>query len=930
MGSFQYSLCFIRKSILSVLFICSAMSLTLAQQQPSGGEITSGTVELMTGNDSLIVTSSVPCIKYQNFNKGYIESPLQLIQGKVAGLSISKPGGDPNGLYQIRLRGLSTVAGNPGPLVIIDGMTGGSLENVDPNDIESIRILKDGSASAIYGLRGLGGVIIITTKKGKAGSAVIEYNVSVTAETVARNNNAMNANEWRTLSKETGLGTDFGTSTDWFREIEQTAITQVHNISLSGGNDKTNYRTSINYRSGDGILLNTGYSQLNGRINLTQKALNDRFKLELNLSATERESKYGFAEAFRYASIYNPTAPVKSSAPSYAGYDGYFQQVVFDYYNPVSIIELNRNEGKNRLLNMSVKAGYEIVKGLTIDAFYSKQTTGALGGQYYSMKDYWGGMNRNGLASRREDNSSSQLLESTIRYSGNITSALNLNILAGYSYQDFSIEGFSAAGGDFLTDKFTFNNLSAALDFKYGKGTINSYKNLNKLSGYFGCINLDIKSTWFLTASARYDGSSRFASANKWGFFPAIGAGVDLSRVLGISVPDQFKLRVNYGITGNQPNDNYTSMLYQGSMGSFYYNGSYVPFFNAVNNVDAGLKPEKMGEFDAGFDFSLFRARLSGSFDYYTRTTSDLLFLATVPVPPNLYNQALVNLGKLRSSGLELTLNINVIKKADFSYNMTFTPSYIIDNSLVSLSGSFNGVEISYGKQDLGEMGSPGQNQVPLTRVEAGKPVGQILALVFKKIDTNGSIVYADANNNGMIDQADRQVVGNGLPKFLFGIGNEFSYRNWDLNVLVRGVLGHDLINSYRALYEVPNMISSYNLPETASDMRNASTHTFLNSFSGLLSSNDVENASFLCLDNLSLGYSFSLPVNSQFSKIRLYLAGNNLFYITRYKGADPNPRYADSSPDLGTYNNPLVPGVDRMNTWPRTRSVTFGANIVF
>jgi iron complex outermembrane receptor protein len=277
---------------------------------------------------------------------------------------------------------------------------------------------------------------------------------------------------------------------------------------------------------------------------------------------------------------------------------------------------------------------------------------------------------------------------------------------------------------------------------------------------------------------------------------------MDLSRVLGISVPDQFRLRVNYGITGNQPNDNYASMLYQGSMGSFYYNGSYVPFFNAVNNIDAGLKPEKMGEFDAGFDFSIFKSRFSGSIDYYTRTTTDLLYLATVPVPPNLYNQALVNLGKLRSSGLELTLDINVVKKTDFSYNMTFTPSYIIENSLVSLSGSFNGVEIRYGKQDLGEMGSPGQNQVPLIRVEAGKPIGQILALIFKKIDTNGSIVYADVNNNGIIDQVDRQVVGNGLPKFLFGFGNEFSYKNWDMNVLFRGVFGHDLINSYRALYE--------------------------------------------------------------------------------------------------------------------------------
>ena len=259
------------------------------------------------------VTSSIASVSSDEFNKGNVETPVQLIQGKVAGLSISKPGGDPNGSYDIRLRGLSTIGANLGPLIVIDGVIGGSLDNVDPNDIESINVLKDGSAASIYGTRGSSGVILVTTKKGKKGTAVVDYNVYMTAEMVAKNTDVMNATEWRALSSEVGLGTDFGQSTDWFKEIEQTGISQVHNISMSGGSDKTSYRASINYRDVQGIMIHTGNTQLNGRINISQKALNDKLTLDLNMGATERESQYGFDAAFRYATIYNPTAPVRSS-----------------------------------------------------------------------------------------------------------------------------------------------------------------------------------------------------------------------------------------------------------------------------------------------------------------------------------------------------------------------------------------------------------------------------------------------------------------------------------------------------------------------------------------------------------------------------------------------------------------------------------------
>jgi iron complex outermembrane receptor protein len=302
-----------------------------------------------------------------------------------------------------------------------------------------------------------------------------------------------------------------------------------------------------------------------------------------------------------------------------------------------------------------------------------------------------------------------------------------------------------------------------------------------------------------------------------------------------------------------------------------------------------------------------------------------------VPVPPNLFDQAMLNLGEIKSSGLELSLTWNAIQKDGFTYSTTLTPSYNLENTLVSLSGTFNGAELKYGVRDLSNMGSPGQNQAPLIRAEEGKPIGQILALKFKEIDEKGNFTFEDLSGpkgvpDGTIDSFDRTVVGNGLPKFLLGWGNDFTYKNWDMNLFFRGVFGHDLINSFRAFYEVPNVMGSYNLPKTAKDMRNAKTGVLLNNSSGLYSSLYVEKGNFVSLDNASLGYNFKLQKGGPFSKIRVYAAGNNLFYITKYKGVDPNPRYGDSEEN----NNPLQPGIDRRGTYFRTRSVSFGVNVVF
>jgi TonB-dependent starch-binding outer membrane protein SusC len=933
---------FIRKGFLVSLLILS-YNLVLAQQTDSDS------IHYKPGTSDEIVdigygyqkkketTTSVTIIKSDEFNNGNINNPLQLIQGKVAGLDISRPGGDPNGSFYLRLRGLNTINANTQPLLVIDGVIDASLNNLDPDDIESIVVLKDGSSTAIYGTRGANGVILITSRKGKKGTALINYHVYTTAEMVAKNEPAMNSKEWRALRAEinstlnNNIGTDFEFNTNWFKQIEQTALSQVHNLSISGGNDHTIYCASINYRQGEGVEINTGYDQLNGRISISQNAFNDKVTLDLNMGATERQSQYGFSEAFRYASIYNPTAPVKSDDPAYAKYDGYFQQTLFDNYNPVAILQLNKNEGKNRIVNVSLKGTYKIVKGLNIDAFYSLQNSGDMTGVYYSKADYWVGINRNGLASRSMNNYASRLFESTMHYSSDVTSSLNINALGGYSYQEFTNEGLNAQGGDFLTDDFSYNNLAAALEFKNGKGTVTSYKNSNKLIAFFGRVNLNINSTLFVSASARYDGSSKFGANNKWALFPSIGGGIDLTKALNLNYLNQLKIRMDYGIAGNQPGESYMSLQLMGPMGINYYNGRFTPSYALISNANPDFKWEKTGEFEAGIDFSIFKNRVSGSFDYYSRTSSNLIYQYYIPLAPDqyyYYNYVWLNFGKIKSSGMELTLNYIAVKNTEFSYIISLTRSRNFKNILVSLSGTYNGTALNYGKQELGDLGSPGMCCAPLIRSEEGKPIGQLIAYVDKGIDENGRIILADQNGDGYVNSLDLAVVGNGLPKSSMGFDNEFTYKNWDFDIFFRGIFGHYLLNSYRAFYEVPYYISAYNLPKSAADMRTASG-VLLQNNSGILTNKDIENASFVSLDNLMLGYNFNLSESSQFNKIRIYLAGNNLFYITGYKGPDPNPRYVDNE-NLGTYGSPLVPGIDRRNTWPRTRSFSFGANVVF
>jgi TonB-linked SusC/RagA family outer membrane protein len=868
------------------------------------------------------ITSSVASVKEDGFQVGNVQNAAQLIQGKVAGLTIVKSGANPNDGFSIRLRGLSTLnQDNSGPLVVVDGVIGADLNNVDPNDIESMDVLKDASAGAIYGTRGTNGVIIVTTKTGKKGSAQVDYNGFVSADSPYRFPDMLNADEWRAFSNELGLGVDFGASTDWFDEITRTGISQVHNLAVSGGNESSTYRISMNYRDVEGISIKTGFERFNTRINLTQRALNNRLTVTANIAGGFERAEYGNNEAFFQAAIYNPTSPVRSSDEEFERYGGYFQQVLFNYRNPVALIEQQDNNGTNKRLNFQLRGAYEIWDNIIFDMAYSFQTTSELRNRYNYKEQFSQGLDRNGLARKSANDFYNQLFETALKYSGNVGSG-TLDVVGGYSYQEFINQGFSAEGGDFITNGYSYNRLQASNDFDNGIGTVESFKNSNKLIAFFGRANITWDQTWFLSISGRYEGSSKFGKDNKWGFFPGVSGGVELANFINSSSITNLKLRVGYGETGLDLRESYLSTLVVEPSGdSFFFNGEFVPAFGPQRNENPNLAWESKVETNVGLDYSFFGDKLYGAIDYYTRKTESLLFEYEVPAETNVASRTWTNVGDLRNSGLELLVNWAAVDNAKFKYTPMITGTYYIENKIESLSDPANGLE--FGVRDLSNMGAPGQNGTPLVRVEEGKEMGQLWGLIYEGISEDGNWIHRDVDGNGEITIADRAVIGNGLPDFEIGWGNNFQYGNWDANVFFRGVFGHDLINSMRSFYEVPGAITSYNLLRDARNLKNPNSGTYLQGALGTFSSLYVEDADYVRLENLSIGYNVNTSNSEMFSKIRVFLAGNNLFTITGYKGPEPEVRYSDDG-------NPLVPGVDRRETWYLARSISLGVNITF
>jgi TonB-linked SusC/RagA family outer membrane protein len=862
--------------------------------------------------DKKEITSSVVALSEKEFNKGNINDATQLLQGKVPGLSVYNKGGNPNANSTIRLRGISTVGANTEPLVVVDGVIGASLDNVDPNDIESINVLKDGSAAAIYGSRGSSGVILVTTKRGsRSGGVAVTYNGYVAAASVLNNQPVMEAGEYIAAG-----GNDLGAVTDWQDEVTRTAVSNVHNIAVSGGNETTTFRLSSNFRNIEGVLKKSGFDQINTRASLNHRAFDNRLTVDFNMSMTNRESDFSFNEALRYAVLYNPTAPIRFDNGEY------FQAILFDNFNPVAIIDQNTNTGKRKNLNFNTQLGFAITDELSVTANYGQQYTSVLNGEYYSRASLFRGYNRGGLARRYTSDNKFTLFETYATYSKGFD-RLNLDVSAGYSFQEDQFEDIFIELGNFPSDELGQYALETSGDRISGLASnVNISSNAspeNRIIAFFGRVNMTFDNAIFFNASLRREGSTKLGADNQWGVFPAVGVGVDLQNYLQLGGVDVLKLRVGYGVTGSLPGP---SGLAQDLYNYSFQGGGQV---SLTRDANPDLKWEEKSEINLGIDFGL-GGKLTGALDIYTRDIND--FILERAVPTDLYPSGtrFENAGQLQTRGAELSLNYNSIAIGEARW----TPGVVLSTYKTTLE------EFIIDEQTRANLGAPGQNSTNLIRVAVGEEIGQIWGPVFEGVESNGAPRFADLNGDGTVNSdqglaldpaGDFQELGNGIPDLELGWTNQVTFKNWDFNAFFRGAFGHSLVNTYRAFYEPidPGAINSYNRISTDEAVDGLTSAQF--------SSLYVEKANFLKLDNVTLGYTFNTAKSSNIKSLRVYANIQNAFVITNYTGIDPEPILQDFGPSdnggfIGTTPDVLSPGIDRRNNYFTARTFTFGVSL--
>ena len=873
------------------------------------------------------VTSAVTKITAEEFNKGPIASAAGLLEGKVAGLSIYSKGGNPNAGSTIRVRGISTLGGNVSPLFVIDGVPGASIDNIDPRDIETINVLKDGSAAAIYGSRGSSGVIIVTTKKGEAGKIKLSYSGEYS---VAEKMNAiqmMTAQEFRDFN-----GADLGASNNWVDQVTRQAITQNNSIAASGGFDKTSFRVSVNTRDVEGVVKATGFQQFNTRASIQTKAFNDKLSLSLNSSYTRRQSDLGNSQVLEFANVFNPTAPVyfKDAPQTIQNYfteeqitisGGYFQTLgLFRSFNPVAIQEQGIYAQDRNEFAYNIALDYALTDNLKIFATAAKNRSSAENRTSRSVYDYNTQANLGDRAGRvdygdYENESANYELYGTLNSS--LGSGVDMVITAGYSYNEADYFQKTINVGDFPDE---------AIDYSYSLGSsedllnagllgLGSYKApTNKTIAGFGRVNLVIDNAIYVNASVRREGSNKLGSENRWGVFPGGGIGVDLNKYVGTAF-EKFKVRVGYGVTGALPSGSGLSQLV------YNFNNSDQATTQA-RAANPDLKWEEKAETNFGVEFR--NGPLDLTIDYYSRDITDFIFDTEIDAAVFGFNRRFENVGDIKGTGIEFT--------GSYEVNDIWTPTLTLSTNKSELK--------AYTTKDgitTGNLGSPGQNATNMVLVKEGYQIGTIWGPVYDGVDVaTGKPKFKDLNGDGQIvagqDKAldptgDFQELGQGYPEIELGFNNTINVGKFQINAFFQGAFGHSLVNTWRAFFE-PRIGSqfAYNFVNTkyADDDLKAAA------FSSLY----VEKADYIKLANLTVAYDLDLPINGISSTV-VSLNVRNAFVITNYTGADPTPSIVDGGYDAGGGSlsgsgNILAPGIDRRNNYFDSRTFTLGLNINF
>ncbi|MDQ6480218.1 SusC/RagA family TonB-linked outer membrane protein [Dyadobacter sp. LHD-138] len=867
------------------------------------------------------ITGSVKSLKSSEFNTGIINSPEQLFQGKVAGVNVTSATGEPGGTVSISVRGPGGVRTGSTPLFVLDGLaldnssTGGAtnpLSFLNPQDIESIDVLKDASATAIYGARGANGVILITTKKGKSGAATVNYSGSFGISKMARPLDILSADAFRTeVTKLGGTLIDGKGDTDWQKEISRTGITQNHNVSLGGGTDKLTYYASVGLQKQEGILKNSNLDRYTGRINLNQKLLNDRVSLDINLNATNTKNLRPTQGMIGAAISANPTYP------AYDDKGQPFQYV--DGTNPLITLALEKDLTTTNRVIGNISPSVTIIKGLVyklnfgIDNSTSTQDLQSLANKV-PFQD--------GRLETRDVRISNRLVENYITYTIDKNNH-NFSALAGHSYQKisgrkrtYSINKFPVGGVEPIYNPGVGQDLTLLNNRPTGEAP------LNELQSFFSRVNYAFKDKYLVTATVRVDGSSKFGANNKYGVFPSFSLGWRLSEenFLKSSAFSDLKIRAGWGQTGNQEIPSkitqalFTSTITDKTTYPLFNSGAYFAGTTYARLANPNIQWETSEQTDLGIDFALLKGALSGSVDYF-RKTSEKILLEVIPSDPvqpagtfwtNVDNMKIINEGvevdlayrKSLANGLRFGLagNITFIKN-----NVKNSPYSVIPSGAAQGSGLTSATINGY---------------------ISGEPIGTFYLKEFTGFDDKGISKFRDVDGDGIITDKDRVASGSALPTKMYNFSGNIGYKGFDLTANFNGVSGNKLYdNTANSNFYKLRLSKGLNvIPEAFENTAESISN------SAPVSTRYLKNGAFLRLNNLALGYNVNttaLGINKWVQTIRVSITGQNLFVATKYNGYDPEVNNDRSINGITSY------GIDYLS-YPKAKTVIFGLNIGF
>jgi iron complex outermembrane receptor protein len=889
------------------------------------------------------LTSSITRVTPKDFNQGPVQTVDQVLQGRVPGLSITRPGSDPNGTPTITLRGPGSLVGSSAPFYVIDGIPGASIELVAPADIISVDVLKDASATAIYGTRGANGVIVVTTRRAKAGESFVNYNGLVGVETIAKKIEMADAQQldaYAHLFGGSGIpaGQNDGSNTDWMDEITDESITHSHNISFGGGTEKARYIASVNYYNQQGVLKNTNIDRLIGRLGADFSHFNNRLRFSLQLTESVINNRYPQSTSGEFG---NPLFMALRYSPTLSPYnpDGSFKELEappYNFFNPLAMIEGYHDDRDGTIFQAFAKAGVDIFKDLSYDITLSYQKDQGDGKVYvddnyptglYSRLFLPDGLPNTLFTARRYYNTTeNKLIEMYFTYKHNFKD-FNLNAIAGYSWQNIRSDGFGAGTVNVINPTaLGANNLLLSNPPAGYNGITGSQIDIDRLISFFGRVELNFLNRYLITGSFRRDGSNKFGVNNRWGNFPSVGVGwriINENFMKGTNTFTDLKLRASYGTSGEKNLPPYVSVLqYNTTYGSFYYQGDYISAVgvNRDYNPNPNLKWQTTEVVNIGIDFGFKFWGLNGSVDVYNKTSKDLLFNYTVPIgttgPGGIRtsNKEYANIGKVRNRGIEVILNATPIKSKNFTWTSTANFAYN-KNKIISLAGGeYRADSIQYG-----QIGGQGLSNEYTQILTTGGTIGQFFLYDFARSDEQGKQYYYDhtgkeVGSSQISSTTDQKIIGTAIPKINVGWANTFTLGKFDLSVFVRGQFGNKIMNlTYMNLDRDPPFAATYNVP----------VQTINNPISEQPrpSTKYLENGNFVRIDNATLGYSIPRFVDV-LKSARIYFTVQNIATITDYSGIDPELK-------LSGDNGAIDAGRD-FGLYPKTRVFTLGLNVGF